>query len=215
MSRIRKRRVIVLAAAVLALALAAAAAAFAHGTAKSKHGSHANTPPGLARISNRGTATALSAQSAAHISAGADASVTPAHVWRLGTRDQRDFYRVQTKTGAACYGMGFAVQPATAADIGLYECVRSPAFPSAARPVLDFTTMGASKGGKLAPIMVNGLAADGVIAVALADASGNLVAKTPVANNIYSFTALPSAAVSRLVGMDASGKVVFSTPLSQ
>ena len=213
MSRIRKRRVAL--AVVAALALALAAAAFAHGTGKTRHASRANTPPGLARISNRGTVTALAAQSAARISSAGDPSVTPAQVWRLGARDQRDFYRVQTKTGAACYGMGFAVQPPAAADIDLYACVRSPAFPSAARPVLDFTTMGASKGGKLAPIIVNGLAADGVASVAIADANVNLVAKTPVTNNIYSFTTVPSTDVSRLVGLDATGKVVFSTPLGQ
>ncbi|HET8652369.1 MAG TPA: hypothetical protein VFM13_07335 [Gaiellaceae bacterium] len=57
-----------------------------------------------------------------------------------------------------------------------------------------------------------GIAADGVAKVALVDADGQVVAETPVVDNLYDFGSVPPGNAVRVVAYDATGEVVFFQP---
>jgi hypothetical protein len=129
----------------------------------------------------------------------------------LGTRGDRSFYRL----GDHCYGLG----PASPTNhvFGAMGCV--PKFPSPEVPVLDFTVFGSSVGPDERPrpqtMTVHaseGIAADGVAKIAFLDAGGQVVADTPVIDNIYRFDPAPAGTALKLVAYDATGEVVFSQP---
>jgi hypothetical protein len=129
----------------------------------------------------------------------------------LGTRGDRSFYRL----GDHCYGAGPA-SPTNHA-FGHISCV--PDFPSPDVPVLDATVFGSSAGpGERPPpetLTVHaseGIAADGVATVALVDTDGQVVAETPVLDNIYRFERVPTGTALRVVAYSTTGEVVFSQP---
>jgi hypothetical protein len=122
----------------------------------------------------------------------------------MATRNGKAFVRLGTPGSDHCYGVGTA----GAAQFG-YTC--SDAFPSAQRPILDLSTFGADDGGPIHLIAAEGIAADGVATVALTDADGRVLARTPVTGNVYSVAAPPGAAV-RLVALDGRGRMLFAVP---
>lgn len=129
----------------------------------------------------------------------------------LATRGDRSFYRLRDN----CYGTGPASP--TKQVFGQVGCTDN--FPSAERPVFDFTVFGSTAGSDERPepqtMTVHtsqGIAADGVAKVALLDADGQVVAETSVLDNIYSFDRVPTGNAAKLVAYSATGEVVFSQP---
>jgi hypothetical protein len=125
----------------------------------------------------------------------------------LTSENGRNYYRIDDTSRGTCYGSGPAGVPA---ELGIETCALSPPFPSAKRPVLDFSVVEPVVGGNLARIVrVEGVAADGVKSVAWFDASGTTIARVPVAKNVYSLTKPPTDAIAGFSAFDASGAVVY------
>jgi hypothetical protein len=127
----------------------------------------------------------------------------------LATRGDQAYYRVSE----GCYGVGPA--PPSSYTLGAIRCPRSPQFPSADLPILDFTTFrGVSSSDQTFPALTvyrsEGIAADGVAKVAWLDADGRAVAETAVADNIYQFDPVPPGESQSLVAYTASGEIVCS-----
>jgi hypothetical protein len=176
-----------------------------------------NEPAPLDRVSNRGTPFSSSlgprdefalTRMARGVGGG---GISVDDISSLATRGDRSFYRLSDH----CYGLG-AASP-TKHVFGAIH--RVPKFPSPESPVLDFTVFGSSAGPDERPQPKNmtvhaseGIAADGVAKVAFLDADGQVVAETPVIDNIYRFDPAPAGSALKLVAYDATGEVVFSTP---
>lgn len=126
----------------------------------------------------------------------------------LATRGDRAYYRVSE----GCYGAGPA--PPSSYTLGQIQCPRSPQFPSADLPILDFTTFRGGGSDQTFPALAvyrsEGIAADGVAKVAWLDADGRAVAETAVADNIYQFDPVPPGEALSFVAYSASGEIVFS-----
>lgn len=128
----------------------------------------------------------------------------------LATRGDRAYYRI----GGECYAVGRAASAKFAP--GAIAC--SPQFPTG-RPILDFTVFGSTAGPNERPQPQNrtvrtseGIAADGVAKVAFVDPDGQVVAETPVLDNVYTFDPAPGGNALKLVAYSATGEVVFSQP---
>jgi hypothetical protein len=130
----------------------------------------------------------------------------------LGTRGGRSYYRIENSTGSACYGVG----PVNATEYRLGQILCVPDFPSANRPLLDFTIVhGGSAASQDRVWRSEGIAADGIRSIAFETPSGRTVAVTPVIDNVYSVTSVPSERVAKLVARDANGEVIYSAPASR
>lgn len=174
-------------------------------------------PASLDRVSNRGTPFSSSlgrrdefALTRMARGAGGD-GISVGDISILATRGDRSFYRLSDH----CYGVGPAAP--TKHVFGAIHCV--PKFPSSEAPVLDFTVFGSSAGPDERPQpqtmtvhVSEGIAADGVVKVAFLDAGGQVVADTPVIDNVYRFDPAPAGTALKLVAYNATGNVVFSRP---
>jgi hypothetical protein len=131
----------------------------------------------------------------------------------LGTRNGRIYYRIKNTSGPDCYAVGPAAMN-TDYRLGQIEC--APDFPSAARPLLDFTIVdGGLKPDQPAHIYRSeGIAADGVADVGFLTPNGDLVDVHPVVHNIYSIVTPTSRDVSTLVGRDANGTVLYKLQIA-
>lgn len=180
-------------------------------------GYRSHEPAPLDRVSNRGAPFSSllprdeQALSRMRGGVGVPERISAQDVSILGTRGDRSFYRLSEH----CYGSGSASP--TNSVFGQIQCV--PAFPSRVRPVLDETVYGGTAGPDERPqpetltiYRSEGIAADGVAKVAFVDADGQVVAETPVVENIFSFERAPAGTGLRLVAYDATGEVVFSMP---
>ncbi len=99
--------------------------------------------------------------------------------------------------------------------LGQILCV--PDFPSASRPLLDFTVIhgGRSDVTQDRVWRSEGIAADGVHEVAFRTPDGRTVGATPVVQNIYSVASVPSERVTDLIAKDAKGSVIAKLPTSR
>lgn len=178
--------------------------------------SESSEPAPLDRVSNQGTLfSALrprDEQALGRMREGRSSQdIAAAGIFILGTRGDRSFYRLSDH----CYGSG----PASPSNyvFGHIQCVT--AFPSRDVPVLDATVFGSTAGPDERPrpetLTVHaseGIAADGVAKVALLDADGQVVAETPVVDNIYRFERVPAGNALRVVAYTATGEIVFTQP---
>jgi hypothetical protein len=131
----------------------------------------------------------------------------------LATRVGRSYYRIENSSGQACYAAGPVVH--TSYVLGQIQCAAD--FPSATRPLLDFTVV---HGGTANPSAdrvwrSEGIAADGVADVAFLTPSGHLVGVSPVVHNVYSLQSLPAGKVSALVARDAQRSVLQTISISR
>lgn len=128
----------------------------------------------------------------------------------LATRGERSYFRVANNAGNDCYGVG-PVKP-TSYRLGQIRC--SAEFPSEARPVLDFTVFHQPSSEPMSTRVFRseGFAADGVADIALQAGSGELVAVTPVIDNVYSLLGPPDQHITKLLARDATGAVVWAQP---
>jgi hypothetical protein len=140
----------------------------------------------------------------------ADDGLEIARILIMGRRDGRAFYRI----GAECFATG----PALPTTYSFSQIGCSPGFPTAARPILDFTVFhapGAGDKGRPRTLSVyrsEGFAADGVARVAFIDGTGAVVAETAVVDNTYSFDPPPSGENLRIAAFSTSGERIFEQP---
>jgi hypothetical protein len=131
----------------------------------------------------------------------------------LDTRGGRVYYRVTNTSGPDCYAVGPAAMN-TDYRLGQIQC--EPDFPSAARPIQDFTVViGGLKPDQPAHVYRSeGIAADGVADIGFLTPDGQLVDVHPVVNNIYSNVTPTSRDVSDLVARDANGTVIYKLQIA-
>ena len=186
-----KRRVVLV---VVALAVVAVVAiAIATQTGASERGS-------LARLSNQGQAVSFERGPIVR-----DEDVRVASL--LTVRGGRALYRLETEHGS-CIGSGYA---AHIGAIGASECPDGP-FPTAERPVLDLSVYESTSHARreVSLYRAEGIAADGVAAIAFLRPDGSVAVRVPVAANVYESAApRPNGPIARVVAYDAAGKEVW------
>jgi hypothetical protein len=121
----------------------------------------------------------------------------------LGTLNGVAFYATRNADGHFC----LAIDHVNAQYEKGFGCdLNADGFPSATVPVLAFPPVE----------RLQGVAADGVATVELLDASGNVIASTPVTNNLFeSGASIPSGEAASLVTLDANGNVTSTRPVLQ
>jgi hypothetical protein len=190
--RRRQRRAVV--AAVAAVLVAVPAIAFADDVG------------GLFGFSTQGQTVATSDTPFSKISGLAEALGelgVPSTMQLIASRDGIDFYAARRADGYLCFAIdaapGADAHKGIGCDLGNPSLPGNPAFPSAARPIFDFSRFGAG---------LAGFAADGVATVDLLDADGNVIASAPVTDNVYA-DANPPAGGAAIEALDANGTVVY------
>ena len=116
----------------------------------------------------------------------------------LAARDGRAFYAIDLQNGRTCYGTGASGEESR---FGLIVCPGgATAFPSAAEPLFDLSVYDAGDPAGPRVVRLAGFAANAVQAVALRRPDGQIVARTPVVDNVYVATKdLPESSVSAVV----------------
>ena len=129
----------------------------------------------------------------------------------LATRAGRKYFRLPLTNGLSAYGTGRAGLPS---GVGLIVGGGTPRFPSADNPLLDMSTVGATRNSRTMRFLhVGGIAADGVARVVVKDREGRGLLWLPVRDNVYDsgVTVLPAGAV-QLDAQDAKGQTVARVP---
>ena len=131
----------------------------------------------------------------------------------IGRRGDRAYYRIENSAGPACYAVG----PSHPGAYVLGQIMCAPDFPSAARPILDFTVVhgGSPDVTQDRVWRSEGIAADGVTAIAFRTPDGRVVHESPVVRNLYSVPAVPTDRVTELVVEGAAGRIVYSMPIGR
>jgi hypothetical protein len=126
----------------------------------------------------------------------------------LAVRGGRAYYKVDAN--GTCFGAGPA---ADVGQLGSVDCPRGP-FPTADRPVLDFSIYEATDRGSrdLSLFRAEGFAADGVSSVAFLRPNGKVAFTVPVHTNVFATTAVPRGLIKGLAALDGSGKEVWRSP---
>ncbi|MDQ4030409.1 MAG: hypothetical protein M3168_05150 [Actinomycetota bacterium] len=120
-------------------------------------------------------------------------------IFLLGEISGRHFYRVESVRAGTCFSVGDGVR------LEATECATGE-FPSAQQPVLDLSVVELSTPDAARVVRLEGLAADRVDTIRLVNASGAVIATTPVVENLYALTVVPDRPVVALVARDASGR---------
>jgi hypothetical protein len=160
---------------------------------------HASERAALSRLSNEGHRV----------------SVQRADVWRrygvrdvslLAVRGARALYLLQSRRGP-CVGGGQSDKPG---DLGSVECPHGP-FPTSQLPVLDLSVYeGTTRGSRdLTLYRIEGVAADGVAAIAFLRPNGSVAVRVPVTANVYAASTMPGGPISGIVAYDGSGKELW------
>ncbi len=166
---------------------------------------HGSLPGGaLARLSNHGRPVATGPGQKTEL-----ATLEATQASLLAEREGRTFYRLAKPDGGVC----FAVNLVPASDhIGNTTCPLTPtAFPVPDRPVLDFSIWESTShvGDDYHLISGQGIAADGVRAVALLDSSGRAIARARVVDNVYTLDVPRGKVAKAIVAYDDGGEEVF------
>jgi hypothetical protein len=185
----KRERLFLLAGAILA-ALCAATVIAARGDA-SEQGA-------LSRLSNSGRTIDVERSPLARQAGVRSGSL-------LVVRAGRAYYRLDG--GGTCFGTGPA---ADIGDLGSVDCPRGP-FPTSDRPVLDFSVYETTERGsrELSLYRAEGIAADGVSAVAFLRPNGKVALKVPVSRNVFSSTSVPHGPVKGIAALDADGRELW------
>jgi hypothetical protein len=130
----------------------------------------------------------------------------------LGIHRRRAFYRLTRVSGETCYASG----PADSARrLGLVICPRN-GFPSQDQPVLDFSTFEITRDAPQPHLIrLEGVAADGVVSVAVAASDGATIAQSPVRANVYHADFPRHEPASKLIAYGAAGDAVYTLPLNR
>jgi len=189
----RRERKLALAGAMLAAA--AIATAVATRTSASERGA-------LARLSNEGSAVSLQRGDLAR-------RLGVRHASLLAVRGARAFYRVDAK-GGPCVAAGSAAEPG---ELGTVDCPRGP-FPTAELPVIDLSVYEATSRDRreVSLYRAEGIAADGVAAIAFLRPGGRVALRVPVTGNVFSASSVPPGLIAGIVALDAAGKELWRSP---
>jgi hypothetical protein len=120
----------------------------------------------------------------------------------LGTLNGASFYATRNANGNFCIAIDHVGEQY---EKGFGCDLNADGFPSPDRQVLAFP-----------PIRrLQGVAADGVATVELLDAGGNVVASTPVSNNLFESDVPVAAQPAFIVTLDRNGDLTSKRPLPQ
>lgn len=159
---------------------------------------------GLSSMSNHGGAPiTLVAADEPLIRIGAAQGLTVADVRPLGVVGAITFYRIGS---THCYATGPGAQDE---QLGSLFCTKG--FPSASQPVVVKLQ---GKGGPDPRITATGLAADAVVTVQFRDGVGHAVETSAVRDNVFGLIGVSAVRLHSFVALDATGKVVYSVPVS-
>jgi hypothetical protein len=165
-------------------------------------------------FSASGTAVDVSDTPFAHVSGLSEAMAElgfPSTLRLIASRDGIEFYAARRADGRMCVAVdaapGSPAHKGVGCDLGNPSLAGEPGFPSAARPILDFSRF--TRGAQLA-----GFAADGVATVELLDTGGGVIASAPVSDNVYA-DADPPAGGAGVQALDGSGAVVYRRTFDQ
>jgi hypothetical protein len=188
-----RERKLALAGAVLAAATIAIAAA-ARTSASEKSA--------LARLSNEGRSVSMRGGDLARRLGVRQASL-------LAVRGSRAFYRIDAK-GGPCVAAGPAADPG---QLGTVDCPRG-SFPSPEHPVVDLSVYEATSHERreVSLYRAEGIAADGVAAVAFLRPGGSIALEVPVSGNVFSTTSVPPGRIVGLEALDAAGNELWRSP---
>ena len=121
----------------------------------------------------------------------------------LGTLNGVAFYATRNSSGDFCIAIDRVNEQY---DKGFGCLASADNFPSGDVKALTFPPAS----------MLDGVAADGVVKVEALDADGNVLASTPVVNNLFvSGDALPAGSVASIETFDANGDVLSKQPVPQ
>lgn len=127
------------------------------------------------------------------------------------TLAERSYYRIRNTQGPDCYGVG----PAEPGQYRLGQIQCAPDFPSAQKPVLDFTILHGDPNADAATVYRSeGFAADGIADLVLQGENGEIVGVVPVVDHVYSLTTASKSPVARLTARDPAGTAVWTQPLA-
>lgn len=131
----------------------------------------------------------------------------------LGTRGPAAFYIARNDDGDRCFLTGSASGGPSEFTTVFCPRARATAFPSDQRLILDASSFVYDRKTDANTVTaLFGFAVDGVARVGVLDAEGQLHA-TPVVDNIYATTAVPSQPVVAIVALDRKGNRVVTIPL--
>lgn len=129
----------------------------------------------------------------------------PSTLQLIATREGIGFYAARRADGHVCVAVdaapGSPANKAVGCDLGNPSLAGNPAFPSAERPIIDFSRF--SSGARLI-----GFAADGISTVNLLDAAGTVIASAPVTDNVYADAKPPAGGVA-VEALDGHGTVIY------
>ncbi len=135
----------------------------------------------------------------------------PSSLQLIASRDGISFYAARRADGHLCFAVdaapGAPAHKGVGCDLGNPSLPGNPAFPSPARPIIDFSRF--SNGAHLA-----GFAADGIATVGLLDTEGNVIASAPVSENVYAL-ANPSGGGVAVEALDTHGSVIYQRSFDQ
>jgi hypothetical protein len=135
----------------------------------------------------------------------------PSTLQLIATRDGIAFYAARRGDGHVCFAVdaapGGPAAKGVGCDLGNPSLPGTPAFPSPARPIIDYSQF---TGGR----HLAGFAADGVSTVNLLDATGNVIASAAVSGNVYA-DANPPAGGAGVEALDSQGAVVYKRSFDQ
>jgi hypothetical protein len=188
-STARSRYVLVAGLAVCATALAFWELAGGTGRARSA------SPPSFT-VGTKGRLIQLTQQQERRLSGAPSAGTLSL----LAIRDGRAFYRLGDPR-ARCYAVGDA---RTVGTVGAVSCWDD------SQPLMDFSVVDLSSGvlGETKFFRIEGIAADQVSSVGLLSSRGDVIARVPVAGNVYAMPVPPDDSVRALVALDSRGRTL-------
>jgi hypothetical protein len=131
----------------------------------------------------------------------------------LAKRGGWEFFRMSTTDGWSCWGVG-TTYPEGDSVSSFGGCEPDGRFPSAERPLLDFSTVEQDERHPRLLRLV-GFAADGVAQVGVIDGDDRVVPAARVFDNVYFAETLPSGDFYRLAALDRNGRIIWrSSPAS-
>jgi hypothetical protein len=134
------------------------------------------------------------------------------NITQIGARGDMRFFRIDSASGRACFGVG--AQGAEWPFAAIVCRTTAPYFPSAEVPLLDQSTVeSTARTGPLHFANLEGIAADGVAAVQGIDPAGNVSVSAPVDNNVYYVPSaeMPANVIS-IQATDSVGRIIASLP---
>lgn len=202
----RKRIVFAALGASAAAAIAAGVVATGRSTPTSP-----GPPPGLARVSNAGSPVDSSALDAADRRTLETSGVTALRA--LGRTGGLAFFAATGPDGVTCYVTGAGGRAPRLGSVWCPAISTAEAFPSVSLPVLDLSTYAVdAETGTMRPVLLAGVAADGIAQVGIRDESGS-TQWLPVRDNLFGSSRPALGTAAELVAVDASGATVYTRRL--